>query len=279
MARCAVLGDAAPLKRYVQSLRPLDTPLSEEICAAVLGLWGDPGIQATYALRGLFSLPDSARYFFERLREGKLWSEEYVPTLQDVIRSRVRTTGILEKVYKHGGATFQLYDVGGQRNERRKWIHLFESVTAVLFVASLNAYSQVLYEDPSVNRMDESLRLFEEVCGLKWFAQTNIILFLNKKDLFRETLLEIPLTACFPDYKSPGPVDPSDAKAVDALAEDAIEFCQLQFLRRNANPNKTVYTHATNATDTRNVHVVFNSCQDIIIKRSLEQAGLLMLPR
>jgi hypothetical protein len=32
---------------------------------------------------------------------------------------------------------------GGQRNERRKWIHCFENVTAVIFVAALSEYDQV----------------------------------------------------------------------------------------------------------------------------------------
>ena len=36
-----------------------------------------------------------------------------------------------------------IYDVGGQRNERRKWIHCFDDVTAVIFVAAINEYDQV----------------------------------------------------------------------------------------------------------------------------------------
>lgn len=33
---------------------------------------------------------------------------------------------------------YRLFDVGGQRNERRKWIHLFEGVTAVIFCAAIS---------------------------------------------------------------------------------------------------------------------------------------------
>ena len=49
--------------------------------------------------------------------------------------------------------TFLFVDVGGQRNERRKWIHCFDSVHGVIFVAALSEYDQALFEDNSVNRM------------------------------------------------------------------------------------------------------------------------------
>ena len=50
--------------------------------------------------------------------------------------------------------------LGGQRSERKKWIHCFDNVTAVLFVVSMSEYDQVLAEDHRVNRMAESLKLF-----------------------------------------------------------------------------------------------------------------------
>jgi hypothetical protein len=93
-----------------------------------------------------------------------------------------------------------MFDVGGQRNERKKWIHCFESVTAVLFVAAISEYDQVLYEDENTNRMVEALNLFEEICNSRWFRETSIILFLNKRDIFSEKVAKVPLTVCFPDY-------------------------------------------------------------------------------
>ena len=51
------------------------------------------------------------------------------------------------------GTVFEMYDVGGQRNERKKWIHCFEGVTAVIFVAAISEYDQKLFEDASTNRM------------------------------------------------------------------------------------------------------------------------------
>ena len=41
---------------------------------------------------------------------------------------------------KKSGEVYRLFDVGGQRNERRKWIHLFEGVSAVIFCAAISEY-------------------------------------------------------------------------------------------------------------------------------------------
>jgi len=48
--------------------------------------------------------------------------------------------------------------------------------------------------------MQESLKLFDSICNNKWFGDTSIILFLNKKDLFEEKILRSPLTICFSEY-------------------------------------------------------------------------------
>lgn len=40
----------------------------------------------------------------------------------------------------------RMVDVGGQRSERRKWIHCFESVTSIIFLVALSEYDQVLAE-------------------------------------------------------------------------------------------------------------------------------------
>ena len=94
-----------------------------------------------------------------------------------------------------------MVDVGGQRSERKKWIHCFQDVTAVIFCVALSEYDLKLYEDETVNRMHESIKLFDEICNSRWFAETSIILFLNKSDLFREKIAKVNLNVCFPDYQ------------------------------------------------------------------------------
>lgn len=236
----------------------------EEIDAALGGamqtLWSDPGVQATYEERANYQLTDSAKYFFDRL--DVVMADDYLPNEQDVLRSRVRTTGIVENSFDIDGNQFKMYDVGGQRNERKKWIHCFENVTAVLFVAAISEYDQVLYEDENTNRMVEALNLFEEICNSRWFAETSMILFLNKRDLFAEKIQKVSIRSCFEEYDGADEYEP------------ASEYIQQQFENRNRNPEKQVYAHVTCATDTDNVSMVFNAVKDIIIRKSLGEAGL-----
>ena len=94
-----------------------------------------------------------------------------------------------------------MIDVGGQRSERKKWLRCFDSVQAVIFIASLAEYDQVLAEDGMTNRMRESIVLFGQMCEHTYLEKTNMILFLNKKDLFGTKLKTRPLTICFPGMK------------------------------------------------------------------------------
>jgi GTPase SAR1 family protein len=237
-----------------------DEDIDEALGATLSALWSDPGVQFTYTKRSSYQLTDSAAYFFERLAEVQ--TPDYLPTEQDVLRSRVRTTGIVENAFDIEGNQFKMFDVGGQRNERKKWIHCFENVTAVLFVAAISEYDQVLYEDENTNRMDEALNLFEEICNSRWFRDTAMILFLNKRDLFEEKIKQVSLKVCFSEY------DGQDTY------EDGCEFLTSQFETKNRNPQKNIYTHITCATDTSNVSAVFNAVKDIVIRKSLGEAGL-----
>jgi guanine nucleotide-binding protein G(i) subunit alpha len=52
-----------------------------------------------------------------------------------------------------------MFDVGGQRSERKKWIHCFESVTSIIFCVALSEYDQVLLEESGqVNYYDDHKR-------------------------------------------------------------------------------------------------------------------------
>jgi G-protein alpha subunit len=83
--------------------------------------------------------------FVENL--DRIFEPSYLPTDQDILRTRLRTTGIRETLFEIGQHTYRLVDVGGQRSERKKWIHAFDNVNAILFVAAISGYDQALMED------------------------------------------------------------------------------------------------------------------------------------
>ncbi|KAG6860805.1 Guanine nucleotide-binding protein subunit alpha [Termitomyces sp. Mi166 len=172
--------------------------LPQDVSEAIRTLWGDPATKEAVSRSREFQLNDSAIYYFNAI--DRMSTPNYLPTDQDILRSRVKTTGITETTFKVGELTYKLFDVGGQRSERKKWIHCFENVTALVFLVSLSEYDQMLYEDESVNRMQEALTLFDSICNSRWFVKTSIILFLNKIDLFSEKLPRSPLSDYFPDF-------------------------------------------------------------------------------
>ena len=86
--------------------------------------------------------------FFSFLDDlDRLGAKDYQPTEQDILRTRVKTTGIVEVHFSFKNLNFKLFDVGGQRSERKKWIHCFEDVTAIIFCVAMSEYDQVLHED------------------------------------------------------------------------------------------------------------------------------------
>jgi len=252
-------GTAMESKKVIDHAKE-DTIIDSNLAKHIYTLWNDTGIQATYEQKSSFQITDSCKYFMDRIQV--IGAPDYIPDEQDLLRTRVRTTGIVENAFEIDGNQFRMFDVGGQRNERKKWIHCFEAVTAVLFVAAISAYDQVLYEDEKTNRMVEALNLFEEICNSRWFRNTAIILFLNKRDIFQEKVEKISLRVCFPEYRGKDDYD------------EGIEFLMETFESRNKSNDKQIYTHVTCATDKDNISKVFNAVKDIIIRRSLNEAGL-----
>ncbi|KAK3544890.1 hypothetical protein QTP86_027640 [Hemibagrus guttatus] len=283
--------------------------MTAELAGVIKRLWKDGGVQACFSRSREYQLNDSAAYYLNDL--DRISQPTYIPTQQDVLRTRVKTTGIVETHFTFKDLHFKMFDVGGQRSERKKWIHCFEGVTAIIFCVALSDYDLVLAEDEEMNRMHESMKLFDSICNNKWFTDTSIILFLNKKDLFEEKIKKSPLTICYPEYAGTRltlstPVSlclslticyPEYAGTRLTLStpvslclslticypeyagsntyEEAAAYIQCQFEDLNKRKDtKEIYTHFTCATDTKNVQFVFDAVTDVIIKNNLKDCGL-----
>ena len=160
-------------------------------------------MKQVWAKRSAVNIIDSHKEYLNDI--SRIASLDYKPTTQDVLIARVRTTQVVVGKYRIDGIDYEVYDVGGQRSERRKWIDCFDNVTAVIFVAALSEYDQTLAEAKGSNRMVEALELFRSVCNNRAFSNTFIMLFLNKQDLFAEKIMYSDIAAQKPfcDYAGP----------------------------------------------------------------------------
>lgn len=250
---------------YAKLIKAVDfenvTTLEEPHVIAIKSLWSDPGIRECYDRRREYQLTDSAKYYLESI--DRIATQNYLPTEQDVLRVRVPTTGIIEYPFMLENITFRMVDVGGQRSERRKWIHCFENVTSIMFLAALSEYDQVLVESDNENRMEESKALFRTIITYPWFQNSSVILFLNKKDLLEEKIMHSHLVDYFPEYDGPKR-DPQSAR----------EFILKMYVDLNPDNDKIIYSHFTCATDTENIRFVFAAVKDTILQLNLKEYNL-----
>lgn len=261
-------GDLAcqlKLKEHAELVRTVDyesvTTFEEPYVTAIKALWADSGIQHCYDRRREYQLTDSAKYYLSDL--DRIADPTYLPTQQDILRVRVPTTGISEYPFDLEEIRFRMVDVGGQRSERRKWIHCFENVTSIIFLVALSEYDQILFESDNENRMEESKALFKTIITYPWFQHSSVILFLNKKDLLEEKITYSHLVDYFPEYDGPQ----KDAIAVR-------EFILRMFVELNPDPEKIIYSHFTCATDTENIRFVFAAVKDTILQLNLKEYNL-----
>jgi len=145
---------------------------------AIKALWQSQTMKELWPKRAQANIIDGHKEYFQDI--ARIASPQYRPTNQDILNARVKTTTVSMERYLIDNIYFEMYDVGGQRSERRKWMECFDGVDAVIFVAALSEYDQSLAESRRTNRMVEALELFRSVANNRAFKQTSVMLFLNK---------------------------------------------------------------------------------------------------
>ncbi|XP_058138252.1 guanine nucleotide-binding protein subunit alpha-15 isoform X1 [Dasypus novemcinctus] len=259
----------------VMSQDPYKVTTFQRRCAtAIQWLWRDSGVRACYERRREFHLLDSAGYYLSHLE--RITEEDYVPTAQDVLRSRMPTTGINEYCFSVQKTNLRIVDVGGQKSERKKWIHCFENVIALIYLASLSEYDQRLEENNQENRMMESLALFGTILELPWFKSTSVILFLNKTDILEEKIHTSHLATYFPGFQGPK----QDAEAAKKFILDMYAGMYARCAEgadgsKKGARSRRLFSHYTCATDTQNIRKVFKDVRDSVLARYLDEINLL----
>uniref|UniRef100_A0A9J7ZKU1 Guanine nucleotide-binding protein G(Olf) subunit alpha n=1 Tax=Cyprinus carpio carpio TaxID=630221 RepID=A0A9J7ZKU1_CYPCA len=277
---------------FIKSIAPLsDFDYTQEFFDHAKKLWDDEGVKACYERSNEYQLIDCAHYFLDRIDAVR--QSDYTPTDQDLLRCRVLTSGIFETRFQVDKVNFHMFDVGGQRDERKKWIQCFNDVTAIIFVVASSSYNMVLREDNNTNRLREALALFRSIWNNRWLRTISVILFLNKQDMLAEKVLagKSKIEDYFPEYASytlPDKVyvnlsslfylSVTPEPGEDPRVTRAKYFIRDEFLRistESGDGRHYCYPHFTCAVDTENIRRVFNDCRDIIQRMHLRQYELL----
>lgn len=257
----------AELAKSVKAATDLDPGTADQICA----IWQNKAVQAAFAKSQNANIQGGiagARFYFDHAK--RFAAPNFIPTKDDTLMARRKTVGIVETHFEYEKTKFTLVDVGGQRSERKKWLHCFNSVTAVIFLTAINEYDMVLEEDTSTNRLLESLKLWKALTSSQFFKGTPFILFLNKSDLFKEKIAKIPLGDIFSDFDQ---VAMSPEFANYDVFEKSWQYILKQF--RSHFEGYTFYPHVTNSLDTELCKKVFGVVQETVVKETMKMNNLI----
>jgi len=248
------------LIKFPEDKLPYITRISKDDAQSLQIIWNDPAIRALYQQDAAkLQLCSSAQYFLDSLE--RIMQNDYVPTEQDVLHARRATTGVQIITFTVENIPFKCVDVGGQRSERRKWLHVFDDVAAVLFCVALDEYDMKLLEDSTVWRTHESLKLFGEIVNSTHLSESAMILFLNKRDLFAEKIKHTNIINVFPNYTG------------GLNYDSALKYIETKFLD-HAKDRSRIYVQATVATNTENISFVFRAVKDMLLGQMLAISGV-----
>lgn len=123
--------DVARVLEVIQRMKDTE-PFDAQLLACMKRLWSDPNVQACFMRSNEYQLNDSAQYFLDQL--DRIGSSDFLPSEQDILRTRVKTTGIVEINFSFKNLNFRLFDVGGQRSERKNGYIVSRTLQLLYFV-------------------------------------------------------------------------------------------------------------------------------------------------
>lgn len=234
-------------------------------------LWTDPIIRKLMEVEKMRP-EEMAGFFLDAL--DRVTSPRYIPTDDDVLRARLKTLGVSEHRFTmksgHMGSPmshdWRVFDVGGQRSLRAAWVPYFDDMNAIIFLAPISCFDQVLQEDPSVNRLADSFLLWKAIVSNPLLKKTELILFLNKCDILRAKLASgIRLADYIVSYGS----RPNDF-------ESASQYLKKKFagLLKEHSPERLYYFHLTSVTDTKSTTYILENVQDVLVRDNLRRSAL-----
>jgi len=150
---------------------------------------------------------------------------------------------------------------------RAAWVPFFDDMNAIIFLAPISCFDQVLAEDPGVNRLADSVQLWTSIVSNKLLADTPLVLFLNKCDLLKS---KIEAGSHFAKYIISYGERPN-------TFEGCTNYLRRKFMgiHKEKSPKpRTFHCHFTSVTDSTTAEIL-KHVQDDVILQNLKGGGLL----
>ncbi|KAM6492797.1 guanine nucleotide-binding protein alpha subunit [Amanita muscaria] len=233
-------------------------------------LWTDPDVRDVLQKRKIL-LELSAGFFLDDL--DRVATRDYEPSDEDILRARLRTVGVQEyrmriESAKRASADWIFYDVGGARTMRSTWMPFFDNIHAIIFLAPVSTFDERLLEDPTVNRLEDSVLIWRTICSSKLLAKVTLVLFLNKTDILKRKLKSGIRVAKYLVSYGNRPNEPSAfltylREKFTAILNDV-----------TPNPHRVSYFHTTNVTDMKSTAKTLTAVEDGVLRENLRLAEL-----
>jgi len=238
----------------------------------IMALWSDPIVRDILRRRKI-RLEEFPGFFLNDLE--RVTSLIYMPNDDDVLKARLKTVGVSEYKFemeaaagRDSGTEWRIVDVGGSRSQRATWVPFFDGVDAIIFLAPISGFDQVLTEDRSINRLEDSVLLWKSVCSNKLLVNVDLVLFLNKCDILEAKLKAgVRLAKYVRSYGDRS----NDLDTASMYFRGKFGAIQREY---SPNPRK-FYGWCTSVTDTATTAGILISVRDMVIRQHLRQSKLL----
>ncbi|KAF8156718.1 guanine nucleotide binding protein, alpha subunit [Crassisporium funariophilum] len=236
----------------------------------IAALWKDASVQQALKAAEI-ALEEQPGFFLDHV--VRITREDYKPRPDDVLKARVTTIGpeehtIIAESGNESAKQWTIYDVGGSRGQRAAWAQFFDDVNIIIFLAPMSGFNQVLAEDESVNRLTDSLRLWQTICSNKILAGVEFVLFLNKLDILDS---KIRSGVQFSSFVTSYVGKPNETKPVAKYLLDVFISLHQQYSPKR----RKLHPHLTCAVDTKATASIIQRIHEVILVGLLAQTNIL----
>ncbi|KAK7002474.1 guanine nucleotide binding protein, alpha subunit [Favolaschia claudopus] len=233
--------------------------------------WADTAVRELMEKKEI-PIRDGGGYFMDDV--ARITEADYVPTDSDILRARIKTMGVEEHFFEKESASaargvkdFWIYDVPGQRGSRAAWIPFFDMVQAIVFLTPLSFY-EVLEEDTRVNRLEDSVILWKDICANTLLQNCQLILFFNKMDILKAKLRAgLIINEYVPSFAD----RPNTYIGATTYFKEKFKA----YHKRSSPKPRSFFYYETTAVDTRSTAKIIGAVHEEIFRKHLHDSVLI----